>query len=170
MCSSTCFPFVYRILSSNNIGILAIKISDLFPNETSETYYVPPTKLLYGGGTKVSIARGKLVDKYRNQLRDLRNCGLFKKRKNQSEVKIICNVDCNDSYVWLKNNRKPFTDVIEHWNKTYIKREQSPVANVAQFVKDWPILSLPNAYILVETNFYNFFLACKMLNYVLNLF
>lgn len=158
-CAVHVFLLFYRILSNNDIEILAIKISDMFPNETSETYYVPPTKLPYGEGTKVSIARGKLVDKYRNQLRDLRNYGLFTKSTNRLQNQIlVCNVDCNDSYIWLKNNREPFTDVIEHWNKTYVKREQSSVASVAQFVNDWPILSLPNAYILVKTDSHNFFL------------
>lgn len=85
-CAVHVFLLFYRILSNNDIEILAIKISDMFPNETSETYYVPPTKLPYGEGTKVSIARGKLVDKYRNQLRDLRNYGLF--TKEQIDYKI----------------------------------------------------------------------------------
>lgn len=69
------------------------------------------------------------------------------------KVKInnIDNIDCNDSYNWLKNNREPFTDVVEHWNKTYIKREQSQVATVAEFIKEWPILSLSNGYVLVST-------------------
>lgn len=137
-------------MTNNEIEIIATKISELFPNETSETYYVPPTKLLFNETIKVSIARGKLVDKHRNTLRELRKCGLFVKNKNLLKSKInIDNVDCNDSYIWLKNNREPFTAVIEHWNKSYTKREQSQVTSVAEFVNDWPILSLPNGYVLV---------------------
>lgn len=137
-------------MTNNEIEIIATKISELFPNETSETYYVPPTKLLFNETIKVSIARGKLVDKHRNTLRELRKCGLFVKNKNSLKSKInIDNVDCNDSYIWLKNNREPFTAVIEHWNKSYTKREQSQVTSVAEFVNDWPILSLPNGYVLV---------------------
>lgn len=142
--------FFFRILSNNDIEILAKKITEVFPNETSETYYVLPTKLMYNGHVKASIARGKLVDKHRNILRDLRKCGLFAKNKNLSQVKINTdNNDCNDSYNWLKNNREPFADIIEHWNKTYTKREQSQAASVAEFIQEWPILSLSNGYVLV---------------------
>lgn len=97
----------------------------------------------------MSIARGKLIDKHRNLLRELRKCGLFVKNKNPSKDKInIDNTDCNDSYIWLKNNREPFT-AVENWKKSYMKREQSQVASIVEFIKDWPILSLPNGYVLV---------------------
>ncbi|KYQ48388.1 hypothetical protein ALC60_12569 [Trachymyrmex zeteki] len=109
---------------------------------------------MYNGHVKASIARGKLVDKHRNILRDLRKCGLFAKNKNLSQVKINTdNNDCNDSYNWLKNNREPFADIIEHWNKTYTKREQSQAASVAEFIQEWPILSLSNGYVLIDTDF-----------------
>ncbi|KAM0731576.1 hypothetical protein ACS0PU_002636 [Formica fusca] len=143
-----------RVLTNDDIEIIATKISDLFPNETSETYYIPPTKLLSHGNIRVSIARGKLIDKHRNLLRELRKCGLFVKNKNPSKSKKnIDNADCNDSYIWLKNNREPFTAVIEHWNKSYTKREQSQVASVVEFIKDWSILSLPNGYVLIDIDF-----------------
>lgn len=153
--SFICFYLIYvkifsRVLKNDEIQIIATKISKLFPNETSETYYVPPTKILLNGTIKVSIARGKLVDKQKNLLRELRKCGLFMKYKNPSKNKIVVdNTDYNESYIWLKNNREPFNIVIEHWNKSYAKREQSQVASVEEFVKDWPILSLPNGYVLV---------------------
>lgn len=111
---------------------------------------VSPTRVSCGGSIKASIAKGKLIDKYRNQLRELRKCGLFINRQDKSKDNVtVCNVDCNDSYVWLKNNREPFTDVIEHWKKSYAKREQTLTTNVTHFIKEWPILSLPNGYILV---------------------
>lgn len=140
----------FRVLTNNDIEIIATKISDLFPNEISETYYVPPTKLLSHGNIRVSIARGKLIDKHRNLLRELRKCGHLVKNKNPSKSKKnIDSADYNDSYIWIKNNREPFTAVIEHWNKSYTKREQSQVASVVEFIKDWSILSLPNGYVLV---------------------
>jgi hypothetical protein len=53
------------IMGNVDFALIANKIVQLFPNETSQTYYVPPAS-----STKSS--RGKLVDKYSNYRKKMR--------------------------------------------------------------------------------------------------
>lgn len=39
----------------------------MFPNETAETYYVAPIKKKQSKSRKSELAKGKLVDKYKNK-------------------------------------------------------------------------------------------------------
>lgn len=142
----------YRILSNREIEILATKIVDLFPNESIPTYYVGPIKIFVNGVMKSGIAKGKLIDKHKNALRELKKVGLFKKSKESersNKAVLTSDKNSNDSYLWLYNNKEPFPDAVHHWNETYNLRQNSKSTSVKDFLKEWPILYHITAYSLV---------------------
>lgn len=61
-----------RQLRNEDFRTLAKEIEDLFPTETRQTYYIPPIAKKYSKTNKSITSRGKLVDKYRNKIRDYR--------------------------------------------------------------------------------------------------
>lgn len=62
-----------------------------------------PVKIVIDGDMNSIIAKGKLIDKYRNTLRELKKAGLFKKSEKLTKSdKTIVNSDdkhLNDSYL-----------------------------------------------------------------------
>lgn len=70
-------------LTNHQLENIANKIIEIFPSEVKETYYVPPLRKALSKDGKPGIAKGKLVDKYRNCQYQLRK-GDVKKNANES--------------------------------------------------------------------------------------
>jgi len=62
----------FRPLKNEDFDSLFKEIKELFPTETCSTYYVPPIAKKFSRNNKSITSRGKLVDKYRNKIRDYR--------------------------------------------------------------------------------------------------
>ena len=68
----------YRGLKNIHFEIISRKITEIFPREVAAAYYVAPQT----DGPYQKIAKGKLVDRYRNRLRELRQLGIVESPKN----------------------------------------------------------------------------------------
>lgn len=66
--------------------MLSNKIVELFPSEIQETYYLQPVRKRDSRDNKAGIAKGKLVDKFRNRLTFLREAGLLPSRESIKEI------------------------------------------------------------------------------------
>jgi len=62
----------FRPLKNEDFDSLFKEIEELFPTETCSTYYVPPIAKKFSRNNKSITSRGKLVNKYRNKIRDYR--------------------------------------------------------------------------------------------------
>lgn len=58
----------YSRLTDNDYKILCNKIIEIFPNEDTSIFYVPPVRKSQSANNKSIIAKGRLVDKCRNLL------------------------------------------------------------------------------------------------------
>lgn len=61
--------FYYSPVDKHDFQNLARDIVELFPSETTSLYYVPPISKKNSRNQKSVPVRGKLVDKYRNKVR-----------------------------------------------------------------------------------------------------
>lgn len=59
-------------MRNEDFDSLCKEIEEVFPTETRYTYYVPPVPKQYSRTNKPITSRGKLVDKYRNKIRDFK--------------------------------------------------------------------------------------------------
>ncbi|KAB0803451.1 hypothetical protein PPYR_00421 [Photinus pyralis] len=64
-------------LSNEHLEELTSKIINLFPTEKAEIYFVKPVKKINSKFSRSQVARGKLVDRYRNSRTKLREAGLL---------------------------------------------------------------------------------------------
>lgn len=60
--------YIFRYLKHQDYEILVHKIQKCFPNEEKSIYYIPPVPKNYSKFNKSKLARGKLVDKFRNSI------------------------------------------------------------------------------------------------------
>lgn len=67
-------------MDNNDFAYLAHEIKTIFPNETIETYYVKPIAKKFSKNNKSGLAKGKLVDKYRNKRTFIREVENLKKK------------------------------------------------------------------------------------------
>ena len=72
------FVVCYRGLKNIHFEIISRKITEIFPSEVASAYYVTSQT----DGLYPKIAKGKLVDRYRNRLRELRQLGILESPKN----------------------------------------------------------------------------------------
>ena len=63
-----------RQLENADHDFIASKIISLFRNECKETYYVPPIRKKDSSVNKSILAKGKLIDMYRNDKTFIRSC------------------------------------------------------------------------------------------------
>lgn len=59
--------------------------------------------------------------------------------------------DLCESKSWLACNVESWSEVMEQWNKTFSRRQQSNTKAVAEFLQQYPILKLNKAPTLVCT-------------------
>lgn len=57
-----------------------------FPNEKKEIYYIAPIPKICSKRGKPGVAKGKLIDKYRNSRTKLREAGLIKRKTFSSDI------------------------------------------------------------------------------------
>lgn len=76
----------FRFLSNASWDVLSDKIVELFPYEEKTSYYIPPVKKFQSKFNKSGIARGKLPDKYKNELALLREAGVLPKMETRAET------------------------------------------------------------------------------------
>ncbi|KAJ8911123.1 hypothetical protein NQ315_003298, partial [Exocentrus adspersus] len=146
---------------------------ELFPCEISEAYYLPPVKKRDSRDNKSGVAKGKLVDKFRNKLTFLREAGLLPSRGEHSDKenqisriypskmkKRYENADpkTTASLIWLQNNKEPWQEVLFHWDNTFDYRRRRILSETNQltlneiFLK-FSVLSEPLGLNLVSKDF-----------------
>ncbi|XP_048514049.1 uncharacterized protein LOC125501699 [Athalia rosae] len=150
-------PIQYK---NHHFDELANKIIGLFPSETKEIYYVAP----HTEGSQQKISKGKLVDAYRNRLRQLKKAGLHRGRKRKieetegesdsidTENKRVCTVHQD----WLRHNTAPWESVVEHWNASRALRQSDfhkAIGNVNSIIEAWPVVKQPLGYTLLESDY-----------------
>lgn len=59
-------------MKNEDFESISKEIEEVFPGETCYTYYIPPIRKKYSRNNKSITSRGKLVDKYRNKIRDFK--------------------------------------------------------------------------------------------------
>ncbi|XP_071579910.1 uncharacterized protein [Temnothorax nylanderi] len=105
-------------LNNSTVGILADKIVEIFHEERRSTYYVSPIGKSQSRHNKPEVARGKLIDKYRNKLTMLRktlaSCETFTVEEKENISR-----EMQDSQVWLKHNSEPKNEVIRRWKLSF---------------------------------------------------
>ncbi|KAJ8909691.1 hypothetical protein NQ315_011425 [Exocentrus adspersus] len=156
-------------MSNSDYAVLARKIQELFPCEISEAYYLPPVKKRDSRDNKSGVAKGKLVDKFRNKLTFLREAGLLPSRgehsdKEKSDIQDLSEQDENAdpkttaSLIWLQNNKEPWQEVLFHWDNTFDYRKRRILSETNQltlneiFLK-FSVLSEPLGLNLVSKDF-----------------
>lgn len=76
---------IFRRLTNNDFSFIVDKIIELFPKEKKEVYYVPPIRKRNSIDGRSGIAKGKLIDKYRNTLTFLREAKLLPSLKHSND-------------------------------------------------------------------------------------
>lgn len=66
------FIYLFRPLKNEDFESISKEIEEVFPTETRITYYIPPVAKRHSRNNKSITSRGKLVDKYRNKIRDFK--------------------------------------------------------------------------------------------------
>lgn len=75
-------------LTNDDFDSISDDIIKVFPKEVKETYYILPIRKCNSKDNRSSVARGKLVDKYKNKITFLRTAGILphcRIRKESSE-------------------------------------------------------------------------------------
>ncbi|XP_024884701.1 uncharacterized protein LOC112462870, partial [Temnothorax curvispinosus] len=119
-------------------GILADKIVEIFHEKRRSTYYVSPIGKSQSRHNKPEVARGKLIDKYRNKLTMLRktlaSCETFTVEEKENISR-----EMQDSQVWLKHNIEPKDEVIRRWKLSFPIRKIGRLS-LNEYLEEWPIL------------------------------
>ncbi|XP_031350570.1 uncharacterized protein LOC116176215 isoform X3 [Photinus pyralis] len=132
---------------------IAEEITILFPNEKSETYYIPyivTEKKKRGVGPK-----GKLWSRYTNVRTALRNANAFKENENPnkpSEQSQSPNKELQLEF--LKTATEPYLKILANWQETYsLRRKLYLNSNLETIFTDFPCLRLSSGIELIETDF-----------------
>ncbi|KAK9736287.1 hypothetical protein QE152_g12607 [Popillia japonica] len=95
-------------------------------------------------------AKGTLINKYRNLKRSYRDINAEPcETEGVPESEFLAHDLC-ESKSWLACNVESWSEVMEQWNKTFSRRQQSNTKAVAEFLQQYPILKLNKAPTLVE--------------------
>ncbi|KAL0116449.1 hypothetical protein PUN28_009834 [Cardiocondyla obscurior] len=150
-------------LTNEDFQHIAEAIVKDFPTENISTYFIPaiPKKLSRVG--KSIISRGKLVDKYRNRLRDLKridadNLSLISQSCSQSTEYLSSDEESTpEAEEWLRAHSTPWELVLNKWKQTVEHRQKILKANrkltLGEIFERWPILKHSNAYKLIAEDF-----------------
>ncbi|XP_036148758.1 uncharacterized protein LOC105835274 isoform X2 [Monomorium pharaonis] len=155
-------------LKNEHFEFIATQIVKIFPTENISVYYVPPKT----EGPQQKISKGKLVDSYRNKLRECRKCGIInKKRKKSQDDEDIEEIEedaesishekekdkCTTHFNWLKYNTAPWFMVQNHWEHSRVLRQERIAklhGNLHTLFEEWPVLKQPLGYTLETTNIF----------------
>ncbi|XP_039302876.1 uncharacterized protein LOC120357141 [Solenopsis invicta] len=153
----------FRPLKNEDFNSLSKEIEELFPTETCCTYYVPPIAKKFSRNNKSITSRGKLVDKYKNKIRDYRKLIGHSLTESSSTSTSTYNSELEDdsiigeSILWLQNNLSPWELVKNHWKITEAYRrnqiQTSQNKSIAEIFSQWPVLKQPAAHALIDEDF-----------------
>ncbi|XP_071575617.1 uncharacterized protein [Temnothorax nylanderi] len=151
-------------------------ITETFPNEVKETYFIPPIKKKDSVTNKSIPSREKLITMWRNRQHKIKILDKKINEENQqftdsavTEENDIINELCEESVQWLKYNQAPWELVLEHWNKCYTIRvkdlKQFEEKNLATIFDKWQLFKHPQGYELIALDFENMNVSKINLNY-----
>lgn len=151
-------------MSAAHFDFYAIQITETFPNESYETYYI--------SATPTNKAGGKLINKYYNVSKTLKlglkrgkpagHSNSKKPKINQVVKSIVPQIptDLNNISIeqnWLMKNTGPWNEVIENWTNSFSVRKKQYFNNnektVDQILLDWPVLSDEKSHQLINMDF-----------------
>lgn len=126
---------------------LAKNICEEFPSECVSTYF-------YFNSAVSKNARGKLCDRYHNELKIRRQfrkslsseSGAANSSASSSATKTVATCPISDEVQtkikWLKHSQEPWETVILYWMETYQVRQDQTSNGIPfhQFIQNWPIL------------------------------
>ncbi|XP_030750822.1 uncharacterized protein LOC115879167 isoform X2 [Sitophilus oryzae] len=154
----------FRRLTNEDFRKISKLIVEEFPNELPQVYFTSPIRKRNSRDQKTGIARGKLVDKYRNRLTFLRDSGILLSSRSSLEVNddttdasenFDYNGDHDEIITWLKNNQEPWSDVVSKWNATYEYRQRLYMRheNLQEILAVFPIIQNPLGHRLIDIDF-----------------
>jgi len=76
------------LLKNEDFQQISHEIVKLFPHESKEIYFIPPIRKKDSKEDKAGISRGKLVDRFRNDIKFI-NCINKLKKSKQIEENIV---------------------------------------------------------------------------------
>ncbi|XP_071652598.1 uncharacterized protein [Temnothorax longispinosus] len=144
-------------------------IIDVFPSEDINLYYVAPVSKKDSRNRKSISVRGKLVEKYRNKLRQNKRIladisDVTTSTDLESEASNDGNEVLETSVKWLETNQEPWEVVENHWKATATIRWKDNRNNRDTLLSDkifekWPILNHPMGWKLIVQDFEHFELS-----------
>ncbi|KAK0073836.1 hypothetical protein PV326_013025, partial [Microctonus aethiopoides] len=149
-------------LKNFQLESIAKLIVEIFPTESPKTFYVGPISKALSRTNKSISASGKLVDKYRNKLRQKKELAKMQKKRDTEESPLESDDEDDEkkaehSIEWPKVHRNPWNDVLNHWRITFDYRRRNIRKNkggkVNLLLEEWPILKQPNGFLLIESDF-----------------
>ncbi|CAG9822215.1 unnamed protein product [Phaedon cochleariae] len=152
----------FRRLQNSDFNKISQDIAKLFPNEVPGVYYTAPIKKRNSRNNKSIVARGKLIDKYRNKLSFLRKASALPTRlfdetdtDDSSHFADDVQIDFEDDVTWLKNSRAPWAEVQEKWSNTFPFRQAllSKEVGIQEILDEFSIIKDPLGYTLVDSDF-----------------
>lgn len=120
-------------------------------------YYIAPREK----GPWQRFAKGKLVDKYKNVLKKLRNLNMIPRRKREGAEEVTINrgfgQEVTDDLTWLKHNSEPWFQVESSWKNTFEVRKLDVFSEQSsdEYTQKWPQLKGPNGHLLVSFFFFS---------------
>nr|XP_018907812.1 PREDICTED: uncharacterized protein LOC109037544 [Bemisia tabaci] len=146
-------------LSTKQFASLTKSITELFPNEKAESYFIPNRTV---NGSMVR-ARGRLLDKYENRLKAFRGVGLIGSRRQKTSAQVPLETSAvagpeQASLDWLRLNHEPLDAVEKHWILTHQFRFNALLNDsntlVHDYYEQYPFLRVPeNGIRLIERDF-----------------
>ncbi|XP_066599964.1 uncharacterized protein [Prorops nasuta] len=113
--------------------------------------------------------RGKLVDKYRNKLRQCKILAEESKTGVNISQTETPRTEENESLLWLQNNEAPWELVEMHWKKTSTFRlnqwQSKSEKQVFDIIRNYRVLQLPLGYMLIVDDFANWNLTTELLSF-----
>ncbi|KAK9679290.1 hypothetical protein QE152_g40139 [Popillia japonica] len=117
--------------------------TDPFEGDSSSTEYIPSTTDDSTSASSECFSRIHVIVAHFEE-----NNNLDVDVPNVSDLQ--SNADTRESKDWLVNNTEPWSEVLEHWKKTYTIRINREYKYIAEFVSEWPILKLNESQCLIE--------------------
>ncbi|XP_044752694.1 uncharacterized protein LOC123312369 [Coccinella septempunctata] len=130
------------------------EIVQLFPNEVTETYYIPYVSSKHG--LRKQAARGKLWSRYLNVRALLRMTSDPKKIESEVEGEREDSDELKNDLIFLESAVEPFVRILESWERTFDYRQnlfKEPSFEIDKIFNKFPCLKMPYALELFEADF-----------------
>ncbi|KAL0101893.1 hypothetical protein PUN28_018445 [Cardiocondyla obscurior] len=108
-----------QVVKNEDFEYISKQIIQLFPHESTETYFIPPITKKNSKENKPGISRGKLVDRFRNNIKFIKSVIPFNLKNrvdknindtgkyiHRSRILIVfkCFFNCNKIYIYRFRN------------------------------------------------------------------